>query len=173
MKVTQSFWLFEIPWTDYTVYGILQARILEWVAFAFSRGSSQPRDQTQPSRIAGGFFTSSATRGAKPAIIFLTLRTGVPNLQNLMPDDLRWSWCNNSGNKRHFKCLMHLTILKPSPHPGPLKNYLPQNRSLVSKRFGTTDLEDLFRGVSDRPMARLRKVIFFAFKLIYCTLLSS
>ena len=32
---------------DYTVHGILQARILEWVAFSFSRGSSQPRDQTQ------------------------------------------------------------------------------------------------------------------------------
>ena len=32
---------------DYTVHGILQARILEWVAFPFSRGSSQPRDQTQ------------------------------------------------------------------------------------------------------------------------------
>ena len=30
---------------DYTVHGILQARILEWVAFLFSRGSSQPRDQ--------------------------------------------------------------------------------------------------------------------------------
>ena len=43
---------------DYTVYGILQARILECVAFPFSRGSSQPRDQTQVSRIAGRFFTS-------------------------------------------------------------------------------------------------------------------
>ena len=32
---------------DYTVHGILQTRILEWVAFPFSRGSSQPRDQTQ------------------------------------------------------------------------------------------------------------------------------
>ena len=31
---------------DYVVHGILQARILEWVAFSFSRGSSQPRDQT-------------------------------------------------------------------------------------------------------------------------------
>ena len=29
---------------DYTVYGILQARILEWVAFSFPRGSSKPRD---------------------------------------------------------------------------------------------------------------------------------
>ena len=38
---------------DYTVRGILQVRILEWVAFPFSRGSSQPRDWTQVSRIAG------------------------------------------------------------------------------------------------------------------------
>ena len=48
--------------TDYTVHGILQARILEWVAFRFSRGSSQPRDWTQVSHIAGRFFTSWATR---------------------------------------------------------------------------------------------------------------
>ena len=46
---------------DYTVHGILQTRILEWVAVPFSRGSSQPRDQTQVSRIVGGFFTSWAT----------------------------------------------------------------------------------------------------------------
>ena len=44
--------------TDYIVLGILQARILEWVAFPFSRGSSQPRDWTQVSRTAGGLFTS-------------------------------------------------------------------------------------------------------------------
>ena len=50
---------------DYTVRGILQARILEWVAFPFSRGSSQPRDQTQVSRIAGRFFTSWATGKSK------------------------------------------------------------------------------------------------------------
>ena len=37
---------------DYTVHGNLQARILEWIAPSFSRGSSQPRDQTQVSRIA-------------------------------------------------------------------------------------------------------------------------
>ena len=44
--------------TDCTVHGILQAIILEWVAFPFSRGSSQARSGTQVSRIAGGFFTS-------------------------------------------------------------------------------------------------------------------
>ena len=46
---------------DYIVHGILQARIVEWVAFPFSRGSFQPRHWTQVSRIAGGFFTSWAT----------------------------------------------------------------------------------------------------------------
>ena len=46
----------------YTAHEILQARILEWVVFPFSRGSSQPRDWTQVSRIAGRFFTSWATR---------------------------------------------------------------------------------------------------------------
>ena len=51
--------LFVKPWTDHTAHGILQARILEWVAVPFSRGSFQPRDQIH---IAGGFFTNWATR---------------------------------------------------------------------------------------------------------------
>ena len=40
-----------------SVHGIFQTRILEWVAVAFSKGSSQPRDQTQVSCISGKFFT--------------------------------------------------------------------------------------------------------------------
>ena len=43
---------------DHIVHGIFQARILEWVAFLFSRGSSQLKDQTQVSCIVGRFFTS-------------------------------------------------------------------------------------------------------------------
>ena len=50
---------------DYIVHEILQARILEWVDFPFSRRSSQPRDWTQVSHIAGRFFTSWATREAQ------------------------------------------------------------------------------------------------------------
>ena len=50
---------------NYTVHVILQARILEWVAFSFSRGSSKPRGRTQVSHIAGGFFTSWAMREAQ------------------------------------------------------------------------------------------------------------
>ena len=47
---------------DYGVHGILQAIILEWIAFFFSRRSPQPRDWTQVFHIAGGFFTSWVPR---------------------------------------------------------------------------------------------------------------
>ena len=48
-----------------SVHGIFQARILEWVAISFSRGSSWPRDRTQVSRIVGRRFTIWATREAQ------------------------------------------------------------------------------------------------------------
>ena len=47
--------------------GILQARLLEWVAMPSSRGSFQPRDQTQASCIAGGFFHHLSHQGS-PAL---------------------------------------------------------------------------------------------------------
>ena len=49
---------------DSSIHGILQARILEWVAIFFSRESSQPRDRTQVSHIAGRRFNLWATREA-------------------------------------------------------------------------------------------------------------
>ena len=48
-----------------SLHGILQARILEWVVIPLSRGSSQPRDQTWVSCVAGRFFTIWATRKAQ------------------------------------------------------------------------------------------------------------
>ena len=60
---------------DYTVHGILSARLLEWVAFPFSRGSSQPRGWIQVSHTAGRFFTSWATREAQNASV--CMNTGV------------------------------------------------------------------------------------------------
>ena len=63
VKVTQSCLTLPDP-MNYAVHGIFQARILEWVAFPFSRGPSQARGRTQVSRIAGGFFTRGATREA-------------------------------------------------------------------------------------------------------------
>ena len=55
--------LFATPRTTQSM-GILQARILEWVALPFSRGSSQPRDWTQVSHIAGRFFYQLGHKGS-------------------------------------------------------------------------------------------------------------
>ena len=60
--------------TDYNppgsfIHGIFQARILDWIAISFSRRSSQPRDQTWVSHIAGRFFTIWATKEAN--VMFL------------------------------------------------------------------------------------------------------
>ena len=70
----------------YTVHGILQARILEWVAFPFSRGSFQRRDQTQVSYIAGRFFTSWAPRKPKNTRVgSLSLLQGIFPTQGIQP----------------------------------------------------------------------------------------
>ena len=65
---------------------------------------------------------------------------GVLSLQDLIPDDLRWSWCNNNRNKVHSKG--NAVESSPNhPYPGPWKNRLPWNWSLVPERLGTTALE--------------------------------
>ena len=48
----------------FSVHGILKARTLEWVASPFAKESSQPRNGTQVSHIAGRFFTIWATKEA-------------------------------------------------------------------------------------------------------------
>ena len=67
----QEYWKIKVKinslsrvWLFVTVHGILQARILEWIAISFSRRSSRPRDQTLASRIAGRHFNLWATREA-------------------------------------------------------------------------------------------------------------
>ena len=66
-----------------SVHGILQARILEWVAISFYRGSSRPRDSVWVSCIARRFFTAWATREAQTNIIsnverqLFSLRLGI------------------------------------------------------------------------------------------------
>ena len=97
----------------YTVHGILQARILERVAFPFSRGSSQPRDLTQVSRTAGRFFTSLVT--GKPK------NTGVGSLSLL-----RWIFPTQELNQGLLHCRQILYQLNyqgsPSLHCRTLKN---------------------------------------------------
>ena len=113
---------------DYIVHGILQARILAWVAFPFSRGSSQPRDRTQISRIVGRFFTSCPTREAQeywsgwplPSAGDLPnpgIKPGSPTLQaDSLPTELkgRKEVClPHWGDNVLFK---HFQLLDPSQH---------------------------------------------------------
>ena len=108
--------------TDYTVHRIPQARILEWGAVHFSRGSSQPRDQTQVSRIAGRFFTSWATREGKH-LDTLQFRSVAQSCQTL--------WSHG---------LQHANLPCPSPTPGACSNSCPSSRwshSTISSSFSS------------------------------------
>ena len=68
-----------------SVHGIFQAIVLEWIAISFSRGSSQPRDRTQVSHIAGRCFTIWAIREAPNRY------KGPPKSQNyLEPEEQNW-----------------------------------------------------------------------------------
>ena len=62
--------------TGSSIHGIFQARILEWVAISFSRGSSRPRDWTQVSRTVGSRFTVWVTREVQEASKLRTLLFG-------------------------------------------------------------------------------------------------
>ena len=64
------------------LHGILQARILEWVVIPFSRGTSQPKDRTQVSHIAGRFFISWATRILEWVVYPFSRGSSWPSNQN-------------------------------------------------------------------------------------------
>ena len=81
-----------------SVCRILQARIMEWVAIPFSRGSSQPRDQTQVSWIASRFFTIWATR--KPNKLNLE-KVEEPEIK-LQTSAGSWKKQGNSRKKIYF-----------------------------------------------------------------------
>ena len=108
VKVTQSCPtlcnLMDCSLPDSSVHGILQARILEWLAVPFSRGSSQSRDQTQVSCTAGGFFTIWATREAHSNKENVMSRIGL-----WANKDAEWECGINFGHiSRHCKLLLDL-----------------------------------------------------------------
>ena len=117
MKVTQSCpTLFDsMGWglPGSSVHGILQARILEWVAIHFSRGSSQPRVQTQVSCTAGRFFTIWATTEA------LSVRRDRAqiNSQHLLTGEsysIVWTYCTTTF--LFFQLLMNVWMVSGLGH---------------------------------------------------------
>ena len=96
--------LFLTPRTVTSVHGILQTRILEWVTISFSQGSSQPRDRTGVSYIAGRFFTGSATREAH---IYIHINISLPTLLSSISASFVLSLYRESGlgNNLGIKCI--------------------------------------------------------------------
>ena len=80
-----NFQLFVTPWTSglpgSSLHGILQARVLEWVAISFSRGSSQPRDRTQVFCIPGRRFNLWAT-GEAPKFVVICYSSNRAQIQS-------------------------------------------------------------------------------------------
>ena len=78
-----------------SVHGILQARILEWVAIPFSRGASQPRNRTWVSHIASRLFTDCATREEIWKVGLWhrgVLRKHLGCFSHSMEDKTGWDW---------------------------------------------------------------------------------
>ena len=82
----------------------------------------------------GTSFLSSTTKCASRIVFVPYLspgishfsKSGVPNLWDLMPDALRWSWCHNNRNKAHkVRCLNHPEPFPP-PHPQSVETFLPR-----------------------------------------------
>ena len=112
----------------YIVHGILQARILEWVAFLFSMGSSQTWDWTQVSCIAGGFLTSWVTyqeNGSVVCLLMLVYHLVVSN--SLQPYGCDPMDCSPPGSSAHgfsrqeywMGCSILLQGIFPSPGLNP------------------------------------------------------
>ena len=99
--------------------GMLQARILEWVAMPSSRRSSQPRDRTQVSCIAGGFFTVWATREAQNKINTLAqLCLTLCNLMDCSPPDSSLHG-NSPGKNTGVDCHAFLQEIFPTQGSNP------------------------------------------------------
>ena len=79
-----------------SIHGILQARVLEWVAIPFSRGSSWPRDRTQVLCIVSGFFMVWATKETAPWFTAIKMRLSlIPLLLPLYPTDCKQNYRYN------------------------------------------------------------------------------
>ena len=109
-----------------SVHGILQATILEWVAMPFSRGSSQPRERTQVSHIAGEFFTIWITREAQEY-----WSGWVSGWSHSVVSDSLWPMdCSLPGLSLHG--ISQSRILEWVAYPFSRRTFRPRNRTRVS-----------------------------------------
>ena len=75
-------------------------------------------------------------------LLWQSLMPGVPSFQDLMPDDLRWSWCNNKRNKAHNKCNA-LESSQNHPSPPPVHGKIVFRKSKIKVPANLVSGEDL------------------------------
>ena len=121
VKVAQSCLTLCEP-MDYTVHGIPQARILEWVAFPFSTGSSQPRSQIGTSCTAGGFFTNWATREARKRLVQFS---SVQSLSRV------WLWLFVTPWTATHQASLSITNSQSLPKPVSIESMMTSNHHIL------------------------------------------
>ena len=133
-----------------SVHGIFQARVLEWIAISFSGGSSQPRNRTRVSCIAGKCFTVWATREAKHA-------------RPPCPSPTSWSLLNLSPLSRWC----HPTISSSVVSSSSCLQSFPVSQSFLMSQFFAS-------GVQSTDLKKKKKVQLYLlfFLLIYFHCLS-
>ena len=119
--MSSSLWPRDCSSSDSSIHGILQARILEWVAIPFSRRSSWPRDWTWVSCIPGGFFTIWATswKPAKPK--------ESPDYKILNLKLVCYNWLKRKTKTHGYCSLEKSTLSWQHPH----RNCLKKHGSLI------------------------------------------
>ena len=165
VKVTQSCPTLWNP-MDYTVHGILQVRILERVAFPFSKGSSQPRDQTQVSHIVGGFLLAEPQGKPKnTGVSRLSLLRGIFPTQGSNWDLLHCRWIlyqlSHKGSPR---------ILEWVAYPFFRRSSRSRNRTGVSCIAGRSSMAGVNRHLSIEAGEKVKVYDSSEKCLIYLTL---
>ena len=121
-----------------SIHGIFQARVLEWIAISFSRGSSQPRNQTQVSRIAGGLQWDQPTQrqrqGCGRAISEMVSETMRTDCAETVFSPESWRCCLSHPDRRLLEeesgrggwtLSSDIRALSPLPHHCPVPHTLP------------------------------------------------
>ena len=112
------------------VHGILQARILEWVTFPFCSRSSQPRDQTEVSHIAGGFFTNCR-------VLVAQLVKNLPSMQEI--------WVPSPGREDPWR-----RKRKPGEGSGNLEKEMATHSSILAWRIPGTEEGDRLKSMESQ-----------------------
>ena len=120
-----------------SVHGILHSRILGWLAISSSRRSSQPRDQTCISYIAGGFFTAESLQNPYTHMLYFTVKMMPMMGIFLVVQGLRLC-VPNAGDQGSI------------PDPG-TRSHMPQ----LSLRAATKDRRKILRATAKTPYSQI------------------